>query len=218
MKFITKLTVAAITATFMFGAINVTWGNSYSNANNALAVDSNQFGVWLDVNDAMAFGWEGTDANNTLKVGFAGPGGMQVRLGYDTTAAGDVGTTLGMARTWWTSTGDGWGTSLSTAIDFNMTNGSGGTTAGVDTVASQTNIYNFPSGYIGGTAYLNFLAWSNGGYGDVYVCKSSNTDDDVFTTRLSTYSPVAKNNGTNDNDAIRVDAVASGYTTMTKLR
>ena len=56
MKFITKLTVAAITATFMFGAINITWGNSYSNANNALAVDSNQFGVWLDVNDAMSFG------------------------------------------------------------------------------------------------------------------------------------------------------------------
>jgi len=133
MKFITKLTVAAITATFMFGAINVTWGNSYSNANNALAVDSNQFGVWLDVNDAMSFGWEGRG----LKVGFDGPAGMQVRLGYDTTAAnvdgdGDVGVTLGMARTWWTSTGDGWGTSLSTAIDFNMTNGSGGTAAGVD--------------------------------------------------------------------------------------
>jgi|TARA_B100002051_G_C16643499_1_gene589950 hypothetical protein len=133
MKFITKLTVAAITATFMFGAINITWGNSYSNANNALAVDSNQFGVWLDVNDAMSFGWEGRG----LKVGFDGPAGMQVRLGYDTTAAnvdgdGDVGVTLGMARTWWTSTGDGWGTSLSTAIDFNMTNGSGGTAAGVD--------------------------------------------------------------------------------------
>ena len=133
MKFITKLTVAAITATFMFGAINITWGNSYSNADNALSVDSNQFGVWLDVNDAMSFGWEGRG----LKVGFDGPAGMQVRLGYDTTAAnvdgdGDVGVTLGMARTWWTSTGDGWGTSLSTAIDFNMTNGSGGTAAGVD--------------------------------------------------------------------------------------
>jgi hypothetical protein len=122
MKFITKLTVAAITATFMFGAINITWGNSYSNADNALSVDSNQFGVWLDVNDAMSFGWEGRG----LKVGFNGPAGMQVRLGYDTTAAnadgqGDAGVTLGMARTWWTSTGDGWGTSLSTAIDFNLT-------------------------------------------------------------------------------------------------
>ena len=125
MKFITKLTVAAITATFMFGAINVTWGNSYSNADNALSVTSNQFGVWLDVNDAMSFGWEGRG----LKVGFNGPAGMQVRLGYDTSLDGNglgtVGTTLGMARTWWTSTGDGWGTSLSTAIDFNMTNGTG---------------------------------------------------------------------------------------------
>ena len=56
---------------------------------------------------------------------------------YVTTAAnadgqGDAGVTLGMARTWWTSTGDGWGTSLSTAIDFNMTNGSGGTTIAAD--------------------------------------------------------------------------------------
>ena len=125
MKFITKLTVAAITATFMFGAINITWGNSYSNADNALSVDSNQFGVWLDVNDAMSFGWEGRG----LKVAFDGPAGMQVRLGYDTTLDANslptAGTTLGMARTWWTSTGDGWGTSLSTAIDFNMTNGTG---------------------------------------------------------------------------------------------
>ena len=133
MKFITKLTVAAITATFMFGAINLTWGNAFTNTDNALSVTSNQFGVWLDVNDAMSFGWEGRG----LKVGFNGPAGMQVRLGYDTTAAnldgqGDAGVTLGMARTWWTSTGDGWGTSLSTAIDFNMTNGSGGTTIAAD--------------------------------------------------------------------------------------
>ena len=115
MKLVTKLTVAAITATFMFGAINLTWGNSYTNTDNALEVTSNQFGVWLDVNDAMSFGWEGEG----IKVGFDGPAGMQVRLGYDT--VGDVGATLGMGRTWWTSTGDGWGTSLSTAMDFYLT-------------------------------------------------------------------------------------------------
>ena len=151
MKFITKLTVAAITATFMFGAINLTWGNSYSNADNALSVESNQFGVWLDVNDAMAFGWEGRG----LKVGFNGPAGMQVRLGYDTSAANvdgdtDAGVTLGMARTWWTSTGDGWGTSLSTAIDFNMTGGSGGTT-----VAANPND-DFAPGYWTLTMNLGF--------------------------------------------------------------
>jgi hypothetical protein len=125
MKLVNKLTVAAVSATFMFGAINLTWGNAFTNTDNTLGV-SNQFGVWLDVNDAMSFGWEGAASNNTLKVGFAGPGGMQVRLGYDTTAGGDVGTTLGMARTWWTSTGDGWGTSLSTAMDFNLTGAAAG--------------------------------------------------------------------------------------------
>jgi len=129
MKLVNKLTVAAVSATFMFGAINLTWGNAFTNTNNTLGV-ANQFGVWLDVNDAMSFGWEGTGTNASLKVGFEGPGGMQVRLGYDTTALGTNGTTLGMARTWWTSTGDGWGTSLSTAMDFYLT---GDPAAGVGT-------------------------------------------------------------------------------------
>ena len=119
MKLVTKLTVVATLATFMFAGMNLTWGNAYTNDADDLAV-ADQFGVWLDVNDSMAFGWEGSG----IKVGFAGPAGMTVRLGYDTTS-GDVGTTLGMSRTWWTSTGDGWGTSLSTALDFNMTGGLG---------------------------------------------------------------------------------------------
>ena len=115
MKLVTKLIVASTLATFMFGTINLTWGNAYSNdAADDLAV-ANQFGVWLDVNDSMAFGWEGAG----IKIGFDGPAGMTVRLGYDT--VGDVGATLGMGRTWWTSTGDGWGTSLSTAMDFYLT-------------------------------------------------------------------------------------------------
>ena len=119
MKLVTKLIVATTLATFMFGTINLTWGNAYSNNADDLAV-ANQFGVWLDVNDSMAFGWEGSG----IKIGFDGPGGMTARLGYDT--AGGVGTTVGMSRTWWTSTGDGWGTNLSTAIDWSMT----GTNAG----------------------------------------------------------------------------------------
>ena len=120
MKLVTKLTVVATLATFMFAGINLTWGNAYTNEADDLAV-ANRFGVWLDVNDSMAFGWEGSG----IKVGFDGPGGMAVRLGYDTSATGNVGATLGMSRTWWTSTGDGWGTSLSTALDFNMTGGLG---------------------------------------------------------------------------------------------
>jgi len=119
MKLVTKLTVVATLATFMFAGINLTWGNAFENAADDLTV-SDQFGVWLDVNDSMAFGWEG----DGVKVGFDGPAGMQVRLGYDT--QGTVGTSLGMSRTWWTSTGDGWGTSLSTAMDW----GVAGTNAG----------------------------------------------------------------------------------------
>ena len=121
MKLVTKLTVAATLATFMFAGINLTWGNVFTNDDTAGTEDtllaSDSFGVWLDVNDSMSFGWEG---GTGVKVGFDGPAGMQMRLGFDPNDAAD-GTSLGMSRSWWTSTGDGWGTDLSTALDWTMT-------------------------------------------------------------------------------------------------
>ena len=83
-------------------------------------------------------------------------------------------------------------------------------TSGVDTVASETIIYDFPSGYVGGTAYLNTMPWSNGGYVDVYVCKSSDNNDEIQTTRLNTYTPNPSyaNNTHSYRDGVRVDAVA----------
>ena len=124
MKLVNKLTVVATLATFMFAGVNLTWGNMYENgAADALSA-SHSFGVWMDVNDATAFGWE-----NGLKIGFAGPAGMQMRLGFDPSfdpAVVDVATTtIGVSRAWWTSTGDGWGTNLSTAIDWTVTGGTG---------------------------------------------------------------------------------------------
>jgi len=122
MKLVTKLTVVATLATFMFAGVNLTWGNSFENSTVAGAdavTASPSFGVWMDVNDTAAFGWA-----NGLKVGFAGPAGMQMRLGFDPTndnANAIATTTLGVSRAWWTSTGDGWGTNLSTAIDWTMT-------------------------------------------------------------------------------------------------
>ena len=121
MKIVTKLTVVATLATFMFAGINLTWGNSYTDAPGLTATPA--FGVWMDVNDAMSFGWETSGATALpLKVGFAGPGGMTVRLGFDPQDAdgADIRTSLGMSNTWWSSTGDGWGTSLSTAIDWGV--------------------------------------------------------------------------------------------------
>jgi len=114
MKLVTKLTVASTVVAFMFGSINLTWGNAYSNSDADALEFANQFGVWLDVNDSMAFGWEG----DGIKVGFDGPAGMTVRLGYDTTNT--IGTSLGMSRAWYTSSGDGWATSLSTALDWGV--------------------------------------------------------------------------------------------------
>ena len=116
MKLVNKLTIVATLATFMFGGVSLTWGNAYTNSNlDALTAD-HSFGVWLDVNDSMAFGWE-----NGLKVGFDGPAGMQMRMGYTPNAGVGLGdTSVGMSRAWWTSNGDGWGTSLSTALDWGV--------------------------------------------------------------------------------------------------
>ena len=122
MKLVTKLTVAATLATFMFAGVNLTWGNTFTNGDGDALAAANSFGVWLDVNDSMSFGWEGAG----VKVGFDGPAGMQMRLGFNPNGVAATGTTVGMSRSWWTSTGDGWGTNLSTAIDWSMT----GTNAG----------------------------------------------------------------------------------------
>ena len=117
MKIVTKLTVVATLATFMFAGMNLTWGNAYTNEDVTGLTATHSFGVWMDLNDAMAFGWEG----GGLKAGFDGPAGMQMRLGFDPNAVAGTGTTVGMSRAWWTSTGDGWGTDLSTALDWTMT-------------------------------------------------------------------------------------------------
>ena len=129
MKLVTKLTVAATLATFMFAGINLTWGNVFTNGDGtgATAADeltaADSFGVWLDVNDSMSFGWEG---GTGVKVGFDGPAGMQMRLGFNPNDVDATGTSIGMSRAWWTSTGDGWGTNLSTAIDWTMTGDNSG--------------------------------------------------------------------------------------------
>ena len=81
MKLVNKLTVVVTLVGFMFaGGIGLTWGNAYTNSATDVLTADHSFGVWMDVNDTAAFGWE-----NGLKVGFAGPAGMQMRLGFDPT-------------------------------------------------------------------------------------------------------------------------------------
>jgi len=125
MKLVTKLTVAATLATFMFAGVNLTWGNTFTNSGVDALEAGNSFGVWLDVNDSMSFGWEGAG----VKVGFDGPAGMQMRLGFNPNGVAATGTSVGMSRAWWTSTGDGWGTDLSTALDWTMTGDNAGSFA-----------------------------------------------------------------------------------------
>ena len=113
MKLVTKIATIATLASFMFAGVNLTWGNSYADADGDLGA-AGSFGVHFDVNDNTTVGWE-----NGLMVGLAGPAGSTFRLGYS-----DV-PTLGMSYTWWEGAGTGWGTNLSTAVDFDMVDGGG---------------------------------------------------------------------------------------------
>ena len=114
MKLVTKIATIATIASFMFAGVNVTWGNSYDDDGGAVGA-ATSFGVHFDVNDNTTVGWE-----NGLMIGLAGPAGTTFRLGYE-----DV-PTLGMSYTWWEGAGTGWGTSLSTAVDFDMVDGADG--------------------------------------------------------------------------------------------
>jgi hypothetical protein len=111
MKLVTKIATIATLASFMFAGVNLTWGNSYADSDGELGA-AGSFGVHFDVNDNTTVGWEGG-----LMVGLAGPAGTTFRLGYN-----DV-PSLGMSYTWWEGAGTGWGTNLSTAIDFDMVDG-----------------------------------------------------------------------------------------------
>jgi len=120
MKMITRIAAVATLATFMFAGMNITWGNNYSDASGSLG-STPGFGVWFDVNDATSVGWE-----NGLKIGLAGPAGMTFRLGYDSV------TSLGVGRSWWSSTGNGWATSLNTTVDFDLVDGTNPATSAGD--------------------------------------------------------------------------------------
>ena len=121
MKLVTKIALIATLASFMFAGVNLTWGTTYVNNTYTLDGDGNEvvttgmqsagsFGVHFDVNDNTTLGWEGG-----LMVGLAGPAGATFRLGYSDDP------TLGMSYTWWEGAGSGWGTNLSTAIDYELT-------------------------------------------------------------------------------------------------
>ena len=114
MKLVTKIATIATLASFMFAGMNLTWGNTYTDGTDGMEA-AGSFGVHFDVNDNTTVGWEGG-----LMVGLAGPAGSTFRLGY-----GGV-PTLGMSYTWWEGAGTGWGTNLSTAVDFDLTDGAAG--------------------------------------------------------------------------------------------
>jgi len=111
MKKATLILIVTLSS-IMFAGVNVTWGNTYSDGTSGMDA-AQTFGVWFDVNDATAIGWE-----NGLKVSLSGSGALaasDLRLGYD------GGTSLGVGWNAWEGGGEGWSTTLGTAIDFVLT-------------------------------------------------------------------------------------------------
>jgi len=113
MKLVTKIATIATLASFMFAGVNLTWGNVYADGEAGMEA-SGSFGVHFDVNDKTTVGWE-----NGLMVGLAA-GDATFRLGM-----AEANPTLGMSYAWWTGGGTGWGTTLSTALDFDLTGDNG---------------------------------------------------------------------------------------------
>ena len=119
MKKAILIAVVMTLSSVMFAGVNVTWGNTYMDTDDGIG-SSSSFGVWFDVNDGTAIGWE-----NGLKVSVDGPQSTSLRLGYE------AGTSLGLGWDYdLAGGGTGWGTTLGTAIDFTLTDdGSVGGTA-----------------------------------------------------------------------------------------
>ena len=65
--------------------------------------------------------------------------------------------------------------------------------------------------------YLNTLAWNTGGYADIYMTKKSNTADEVFVTRLNAFQDARNVNNGGNFDGVRVDLVATGYSTYSQI-
>ena len=63
---------------------------------------------------------------------------------------------------------------------------------------------------------MNTLAWSTGGYADIYMTKNNDTADEVFVTRLNAHQDV-NNRNVGNFAGVRVDRVATGYSTCSQI-
>ena len=65
---------------------------------------------------------------------------------------------------------------------------------------------------------MNHLICNSSGYCGIYVTKSSNAADEVFTTRVNLYRSVINQNNGGNFDGVRVDCIASGYSGYDKIK
>ena len=89
---------------------------------------------------------------------------------------------------------------------------------GPNTASSDTITYDIPSAFLGGSVYLNTMAWVNGGYADVFMTKpNSYAADQILMTRLNSFQNAGGVNNRGRFDGVRVDRVATGYPSYSQI-
>ena len=104
-----KILIPFLLASFIFAGVSINKGIAYSNLDGTIAVASTM-GVDFDLNDKMSLGY---DSGVGMLVKAAGPLGLSIRIGMNSTDD----STLGVGYNWW-SGGETIKTSIGTVLDY----------------------------------------------------------------------------------------------------
>ena len=114
------------------------------------------------------------------------------------------------------STSTSWGQDLRFGMSGGYVFPSTGAGIGPNQSTAHTIRYTFPTGYVGGSCYIAFMAHSNAGYVDIYATRTADSAA-IFVTRLQTYQAVDNSAGANHIGGIRVDRVMSGLQSFDQM-
>jgi len=123
MKMVKNIAIVACAASFMFAGVSFHMANNYSALDADAPTVGTSYGASWSLNETTSVGF---DSNLGMLMTF-GVGNATLRMGWNSTTAGDPAvttydTSVGLGFTWW-SGGDGLNTSISTNYDMVGTGG-----------------------------------------------------------------------------------------------
>ena len=113
-----KLIILMFVSSLMYSQVSFNKSMSFKEIDNAVQVEQTM-GIDFDMNNEMSIGFD-TGVGMLVKANI--PGGLNFRLGYDSSGNG-VGSTIGFGYNWWSS-GELIKTSIGTILDYS-TSGTG---------------------------------------------------------------------------------------------